>query len=266
MQTLLEDEKQRPAALRLFRKAWQAFPDRREYMIGSLYDEQIWQLPETYDYVREAMIPKSADVQVQSWSGVEQAIRWSGDGKVVSVVSRLVETAIRQNKLDSLARDVERALKKFPDWNAGKALQAIVDVRRGRTAEARPALQKLLDDKKDPMPTMVRWVIAQELEDYGAVRDVVLKLHESAVEEALTDNWMMNLSYSPVQRLVALYRRIGRKDQARELVLRFIRSEVSYPWDYSYSLYRRAEQLQAAGDLLLRLGYPVDACDSTTRS
>ena len=50
VQTLLEDEKQRPAALRLFRKAWQAFPDRREYMIGSLYDEQIWQLPETYDY------------------------------------------------------------------------------------------------------------------------------------------------------------------------------------------------------------------------
>ena len=48
------------------------------------------------------MIPKSADVQVQSWSGVEQAIRWSGDGKVVSVVSRLIETAIRQNKLDSL--------------------------------------------------------------------------------------------------------------------------------------------------------------------
>ena len=42
-------------------------------------------------------------------------------------------------------------------------------------------------------------------------------------------------------------------------MLRFIRSEVSYPWDYSYSLYRRAEQLQAAGDLLLRLGYPVDA-------
>ncbi len=125
------------------------------------------------------MIPKSADVQVQSWSGVEQAIRWSGDGKVVSVVSRLIETAIRQNKLDSLARDIERALKKFPDWNAGKALQAIVNIRRGRTAEARPALQELLDDKKDPMPTMARWVIAQELEDYGTVRNVVLKLHEA---------------------------------------------------------------------------------------
>ena len=50
VQTLLQDEKQRPAALRLFRKAWKAFPDRREYMIGSLYDEQIWLLPETYDY------------------------------------------------------------------------------------------------------------------------------------------------------------------------------------------------------------------------
>jgi tetratricopeptide (TPR) repeat protein len=260
VQILLQDEKQRPAALRLFRKAWQAFPDRREYMVGSLYDEQIWRLPETYNYAREAMIPKSADVQVQSWSGVEQAMNWSGDGKVVSVVSRLVETAIRQNKLDTLARDVDGALKKFPDWNAGKALQAILNVRRGRTAEAKPALRELLDDKKDPMPTMARWVIAQELEDYGAVRDVVLKLHESAVEEALSDNMnMANLSYSPVQRLVGLYRRIGRKDQARALVLRFVRSDVSYPWDYSYSLYWRAQQLQTAGDLLLRLGYPVDA-------
>jgi tetratricopeptide (TPR) repeat protein len=259
VQTLLQDEKNQARGLRLFRKAWDAYPDQRQYMLGNFYDERIWKLPEIYTYVHQAMIPVDADVEIQSWSGVDQIINWSGDGKIQSVLSRLMDTANRQSKIEALTRDAEAALKKFPEWSGGKVLMAALYLRRGKSAEARRLVQELLDDKKDPMPTQARWVIAQELENYGSLQDLVLKLHESAVEEALTDINNSNLSYSPAGRLVTLYQRLGRREDARALLMRFAKADVSYPWDYQYSSYQRVQTLMSVGELLLKLGYPVDA-------
>ena len=49
VQPLLADEKTREQGLKLFKKAWQAFPDYRASMMGNFYDDALWQLPELYE-------------------------------------------------------------------------------------------------------------------------------------------------------------------------------------------------------------------------
>src|SRR5262249_38478968 len=124
LQPLLESENTRAQGMRLFRKAWLAFPEERPYILGNLYSEEAWRLPEIYDYVHQAMVPGEGDFKVEAWGGLDQIINYSGDGRFTSVASRLLEAASRQNKLEALRREVVEDVRKLPDWSAGKVLLA----------------------------------------------------------------------------------------------------------------------------------------------
>src|SRR5204862_7194232 len=53
IQPLLSQEDSREQGLRLFKKAWAAFPEQRTQMLGYVYDDELWRLPELYAYARE---------------------------------------------------------------------------------------------------------------------------------------------------------------------------------------------------------------------
>src|SRR5262249_58917337 len=112
-------------------------------------------------------------------------------------------------------------------------------------------------DARTPMPPLARFVFGQELEDYAALRDVVVKGYEGAVDELLKgeDN---DLSYSPVRRLIKLYDQDGRKADARALALKCLRAHWE-EYDAGYSAYRRLSNGQAVAQLLAEAGFPVDA-------
>jgi hypothetical protein len=177
---------------------------------------------------------------------------------VTTAVGRLLEAAQRQNKMESLRQDVEQTLQKLPDWSAGKAMLALLLVRRGKTEEGRKLVLQLLEDKKNPIPLQARWCMAQELEGYGGTLDLALRLHEEGLEEALTDQ-NTDLSYSPARRILTLYQRAGRNADARAVALRFARADVGNDYDPGYSAYRKINNRNAVADILLGLGYPVDA-------
>ena len=62
-------------------------------------------MPEMYDYAREALIPKPATfVPAAQWNAFSQILSYSADGRMNSVVSRLLDMAASQGKLDELAR------------------------------------------------------------------------------------------------------------------------------------------------------------------
>ena len=105
----------------LFRKAWEAFPDDRSYMFGYVRDDEIWQMPEMYDYAREALIPKPGDVRRRHCSGTRstQVLSYGADGRIDTVVSRLLDLAASQGKLDELSAQVDAARKAMPHWTAG---------------------------------------------------------------------------------------------------------------------------------------------------
>src|SRR5262249_27966230 len=139
----------------------------------------------------------------------------------------------------ALRRGVADNVAKLPDWGAGKVLLALLELRRGNQDEARRTLVALLDDKKSPMPVVARWVVAQELENYSSMQDLVLRLHEEAVDEAVGSDYWLDLSYSPVRRLLRQYQRAGRREDARALLWKFARTDYIYEWDPNYAAYQK---------------------------
>src|SRR5204863_349181 len=125
---------------------WKEFPEQRAELVGRLWNDEIWRMPEMYDYARQAVLPAEGDARVDAWAAVSNIWGWDGDGKVIGVATRLLDTAGRQNKAEPLARDVEAALKKFPDWTGGKALLAVLCARRGQHDQAKKLIEAVLKD------------------------------------------------------------------------------------------------------------------------
>jgi len=73
--------------------------------------------------------------------------------------------------------------------------------------------------------------------DLSALEDLVLRSYEMGVMETLHDT-NMEYSYSPVKRLVTLYREAGRKAEERALALRYARPTLP-DYDPGYAAYRR---------------------------
>ena len=57
---MVRDEKTRERGMRLFRKVWLAFPQQRAELISNFGSDDLWKLPEIYNYAREALIPAPA--------------------------------------------------------------------------------------------------------------------------------------------------------------------------------------------------------------
>ena len=116
-------------------------------------------LPEVYDYARQALFPgKDGAVQpVRQRGGHQLERRRPRDGRGHAPAAAVC----RQNRIETLAGEVEQALVRVPEWKTGKALLAVIDLERGRTEQARKNWQELLDDKQNPMPPMCANIIGQ---------------------------------------------------------------------------------------------------------
>src|SRR5262249_55218470 len=78
------------------------------------------------------------------------------------------------------------------------------------------------------------------------------------VEEIIKDGNYVDLSYSPVRRLVKVYEQDGRTDEARALVVKFATANVAQ-YDPGYTAYRKINNGQACARLLDELGWPGEA-------
>ena len=257
--TLTQDEKTRDLGMRLFRKMWKAHPDSRPNLMANLDGEAIWQLPEIYDNLREAVIPAAGKTRLDPWASVDHIYSWNGDGKVTGIVSRLMEAAAKQNKLDGLAAEIDEGLKRFPEWAGGRALKAVILVRKGKVDEAKAAFEDILKGEKE-IPSNARMIVGQELDGIKPLKDIELKFYEGAVDE--DDENGMDYQWGPAKRLVTLYHQAGKDVEAREMVLKYARtpSRNNYgPGNQAYAGYQRMQNATAFGQQMLELGYPADA-------
>ncbi len=256
--TMTQEEKTRDLGMKLFRKMWKANPDSRANLMANLDGDAVWQLPEIYDYVREAVIPAAGKTTLAPWASVDHIYSWNGDGKVTGIVTRLLEGATKQNKFDLLAKEIDEGLKRFPEWSGGRAIKAIIQVRQGKVEEAKAALEDLLAKEKD-MPSAARMIVGQELDGVKPLADLELKLYEGAVAN---DDSGIEYQWGPAKRLVTLYHQAGKDAEARELVLKYARkpSDRNYgPGNQAYAGYQRMTNAIAFAQQMMELGYPADA-------
>ena len=71
VEPLLEQPKSRDLGFKLFKKAWAAFPDERPSMLSQINREELWKLPELYDFAREAILPANdSSTTVDPWAAI----------------------------------------------------------------------------------------------------------------------------------------------------------------------------------------------------
>jgi lipopolysaccharide biosynthesis regulator YciM len=251
-------------AVPLFKKAWEAFPDERSQLISYVSHDQIWQMPEMYEYAATSLIPQSTNfVPAAQWNAFSQIISYGSDGRINTVVSRLLDLAAGQAKLDDLAARVAAARKATPGWTAGEILAALIDCRLGRYDQASRAVRQFLGSTKDEgIPNTIFWIIGAELENHGPTRALAVTAFEASLSRESDDPYgRLNFDNGPAKRLISLYERDRRFDDARRVLLEFGKGDTStftgYPVGYVEQM--KMVALGTAASKLHEMGFAADA-------
>jgi tetratricopeptide (TPR) repeat protein len=255
---LLQNEQTREMGLKLFKKAWNSFPQQQSYLLGNLWDNNIWRLPEIYSYAKQAVIPRE-DSEVDPWQAASQFMGYSGDGRVEGVIDRLMGIARKQQRLPELRAEVAAALAKRPDWTCGKALLGIIDIQMGNKEQGKKEWQEAFADGGADIPPVARFCLTQQLEFYAGVEDLAIKTLEGGIEEMVGEiNY--DFSYTPARRLVWWYKLVGRKEDARKLTLRFARMDQNNPgYGGGYWEYRLVSNRVSVAQELVQTGDAIEA-------
>ncbi len=260
---VLDDDKLHDRAMPLLRRVWDAFPEEHSYLFSYLRNEKIWKNPEIYEFARDSVVPRpesfSAPLQ---WELFDAVLSNAPDGRMSTVVSRILDLATAQGRLEELSSQVDTLRKSLPDWIAGDVIRATIDCRLGRFDLAREMVRRFLEETKDqPLSTNVFGTLGGELEDYAPTRDLALDLYETSIYRTANDPYYrLNLNHAPALRLVTIYAHEDRRDDARRVLVDFTRYEDSanlYNVEYIQQMKLRA--LAAVGDKLTELDFAVDA-------
>ena len=260
---VLDDDKLHDRAMPLLRRVWDAFPEEHSYLFSYLRNEKIWKNPEIYEFARDSVVPRpesfSAPLQ---WELFDAVLSNAPDGRMSTVISRIMDLATAQGRLEELSSQVDTLRKSLPDWIAGDVIRATIDCRLGRFDLAREMVRRFLEETKDqPLSTNVFGTLGGELEDYAPTRDLALDLYETSIYRTANDPYYrLNLNHAPAMRLVTIYAHEDRRDDARRVLVDFTRYEDSanlYNVEYIQQMKLRA--LAAVGDKLTELDFAVDA-------
>ncbi len=125
----------------------------------------------------------------------------------------------------------------------------------------RVAIEDLLKgDRDERMSSNVYWIIGSELENYASTKALALRVYERVLDGTSADPFsLLNFEYSPVKRLVNLYVREGRRDDARRVLLQFTKPREFPNYDEDYVNQMRMSGLAAAARELTQMGFAADA-------
>ena len=200
---------------------------------------------------------------------VPTSVLVTGTQDAKPAVVLLVELALKLGKLDELASEIETARKKLPAWTAGDALLALVLCRAGtlstrlkRWSESFPRRSKRTRSRR-PVPNLfyAYSAIAQELEQNAASRELATRVYENALSTPYSFlQFRFERSQTPLGRLVDLYRREGRIEDARRSLLNLVR-DLQFPDGYREELANayKMQALDCVARELIGLGFAADA-------
>ena len=259
------EEKSKAHAVKLFKRAWEDMPDQRAELLSRLNNDVFWQMPEIFDYAKQGIIPQSeASIANGSWLGFGQIQNWGNqDGKIVTLITRILSLASSKKKLDELTQEIEAAQKKVPQWEAAPTLLALIDLRRGKIDSAKETFENLLPTFKGAnRGTYTQWEIGQELMAHEKCSELSVRYLEAASKDpnVMQMAQMNGFQYSPGKSLIAIYKKRGQNEDARRLLMSSItmkgsRQQGNEPWE----AYQRVQNINSLANEVKELGYPVDA-------
>ncbi len=245
-------------ALNLFEKAFEAFPQYRNNMMSNLSNPKLWKLDRVYQLGKRAVVPSVNEAATTPWYGLTQISSYSQGGKVNVQFHQVLEGVHGTDNLPDFRKAIETRLQEAPQWLGGEAMLGLIELKENQKQQARRRLEKLVSNEETlkAMPSAACWIIGQELDQFAETRPLAITLLEAAIKKG---NSMQQMQYSPVAKLIKLYDDMGRSDEARNLLLKQLRSPSENAFDPFYSSYQRVENSVWAGRQLLKLDSPVDA-------
>ncbi len=254
---LLNDEANEKVALELLDKIVDAFPSYKTSAISRIRNPKLWQSDSFFELGRKMVLPTDADIKSNSWSGLS-VYSYSSDGTVSSHFHFLLRGLETSPRLEDLRTSILTSCEKNPTWHAGRAMIAMIELQQGKKDEARERLQTLLSDEElaKSIPSDSAWLIGQELDKFQETRTLAQSLFEKAMTR---ENGMQEFRYTPGPRLIKTYMANGRRDDARELLLKSVRDLKIQTSQADYAAYQRAENRINAADQFLEMKFTVDA-------
>ncbi len=272
------DSKTSVQAQTLFRKAWAALPEYRTALLRMNLRDDIWSMPEAFEYACEGVLPSAAVVSA-SLAYVAFAPRLPAAANApggssnldVAPVIRLLDLAEERGSLGSLLEKVEIARKNVPGWKEADLVQALVLCRSGQSDLARGFLTRGIDALRDDQAgdstlsrLMVYWTLGMELEKHEAMRDLAFTAYEACLADpdALYQfRFSVAAEQLPVRQLTNLAVKTGRRDQARRALIDLAHARWADESSYSRELAQVMRMLafDAIGRSLVELGFVADA-------
>ena len=176
------------------------------------------------------------------------------DPRMSMELDRLLKTAEEQNKLDELAAQAGKAIQDRPNWIAGRVALVLIELRRDKLDEAKAALEDLLADKSRRIPQVTALTAGPKLERVAALRPLVIQFYE----QSLNPEEELQYTGSPARRLVALYREENRKEDARQLLVKYADRQLPNRMAADQAGIQAQDCLEIARQLE-DLGCPLDA-------
>lgn len=259
LQNAMNNKEQRPAVMALFKKAWEQFPEQRQYFMSSFYNEESWDSPEIVALGKEMLLPTSAVTKGNPWYGINQVNSYSGDGETYTAFQNLVKIGLKTNQLETIRAEVAAAVEKNPDWKGGPLVLAAIQARSGQVGEARTALEAFLKDKKPgDVPQAVGWIVGQVLEPVEELRGETIRLYELALGGE-NNGGMREFQYSPGPRLIKMYIGDKRRDDAKALLVKSVKGQNYDGYDASYAVSQKMSGLFSIGQQYEQLDLSIDA-------
>lgn len=260
---LFNDPETRDPAIALFRKAWKALPETRQFMLVNLNNQSIWRLPEMFDFAVESILPIPDQSRTPPWHGLNNVIYYNPMGRVGTTTTQVIDAAAAQDRLVELVARIDQGLKEHPEWLAGKVIKAIIQCRDEASAQAGvAALKEMLNKDKAPLPpSLACQIIAQQIEGDDELRPIALDFYRAALREGEDLN-NGQYAFSPAASLINLAKKMGLKELAREELLKFKKRPGEVSLNPSYASYLKCANLLAIAQEFKSLGFPVDALSS----
>ena len=244
----------------LLERTVEAFPSYRGNVLSNLNSKTLWRNDKIYEIAKQGVIPKKKATTVPTWFGIGDISSYSSNGRVSGRFEQFLSGIKGTKKEQDLYDSIETALKDHPDWAGGKLMLSIIELSRNKRESAKNRLREIFADTKilETMPRDAGWLVGQELNKFEETRELAIEILEKAVD-APNSNGMDEFQYSPGFLLINLYAKVGRKEEARKLLLDQSKTDFEDQYNPGYGSYQRINQAKSIAEQLAGMGFSIDA-------
>jgi tetratricopeptide (TPR) repeat protein len=260
---MMSEDSESEATIMLLEKAVKQLPSFRGDLLRNINGEGAYQNDRIFNLVLKGLIPTRLEMRTNPWAGLDDIYSYSGTGTISTQFGQLLENVSDPTRIAEVEAALRKAVEANPQWSGGKLMLALIGLKSGNDRDAAKQVLTELSSNEETlksMPSTTCWLLGQELESFEDQRKLSVKMLELAMTKGEADGSLQNqLQYSPMVKLIANYRKEGRNAEAKETLLRLMKTSRFDNYDLAYASSQRVEQSMWCAGQLTELGYPASA-------